>query len=257
MTMKMFKLFVLILVFASLFYSCKKDTNDNEKPLPPDSIIPTVSLWAGTDTTIALSTLKIDGNIFTISSDNNDIARVTTDNKNLVVNSYKPGKVNVVFKSDQNKTFHILVQPITMRGVSGGEWLSVSKDAYKAHVTVKASDQKFADSLYNALLGEIDDKGEAGLIRYKFYHNNTFSFFNKLKGVYPFKEGTWTYDKLQLTVKYDNKKETYQIIPIPPYPVSFIELKRDLTNQIQQQFPDKGVTEVITHLYLFYYRVPG
>lgn len=225
-------------------------------PLPSTVYIPTVRLWAGTDTTVSLSTLKIEGNSFTITVNQNNIANITTDNKNLMVNSYNTGKVDVTLKNEQGKIYSILVQSIAMRGVGSGSWISISKDDQKSYVIVRATDQKFADSIYNVLLKEINDNGESGFFRYQFYDNHTFSFFSKTKGNYPYKEGSWSYDKLRLTLNANNKNELYQIMPIPPYPLTFIELKKDLTDQLSQQFPDKGITNISTHQFFVYFMNP-
>ena len=245
--------FIIILLLISLI-SCIKGGDDTVSPLPEIKTV--ISLWAGTDTAVSISSLKVEGNTFTVTSANRDIAQITIDNKNLLVSSYKVGKVDVILKNEQGKIYRFLVQPIAMRGVSSGSWISISKDDQKSYVTVRATDQKFADSIYNVLLKEINDNGESGFFRYQFYDNLTFSFFSKTKGNYPYKEGSWSYDKLRLTLNANNKNQLYQIIPISPYPLTFIELKRDLTDQLSQQFPDKGITNISTHQFFVYFMNP-
>lgn len=233
------------IVSGFIFVACQK-TNTNIV-----HEVPTIRLWAGTDSTISLSSLQVDGSVFTITSDNKDIAGVAINNHNLIIESYKAGIVNIVLTNEQNKVFHIKVQPVDMRAYDIGYWMSFHNEKYTSFVTVKATDTKFADSLYNALQSEIADPDYDGYYRY-FFDTDKFSL---LKNHSIIKEGAYVYNKLTLTLSYNNKTEVYKIIPVGS--VSPIMLERNLTDEIQRQFPDKGVTEVSTHQYFYYYKLPG
>lgn len=246
-----FVIFMLI-SFSILIFSCQKG-NEVKKP-EPEILFTKIYLWAGTDTTVAISKLKTEGKNFTLHADNNEVAKVITDGQNITITSYKPGKVNVTLTNEQNKTFKILVQPVDMLGYNIGYWVSISRDGYKSYVTVKTNDQKLTDSLYNALWNKIDDKGAFGRFKY-YFEVNKFGFVEG-SGSNGY-AGTWGYEKLMLTLSYNDKKELYQVIPIPPYLITTIELKKDLTNEIKTLFPDKGVIEVTTHQFFVRYITPG
>ncbi|MBO9593128.1 MAG: hypothetical protein J7599_09465 [Niabella sp.] len=236
----------VVLLFCCAITACQKSTENIKKNKPTDT--PVLKLWAGADSTASLSTWGLTGNTFTITNDHPDIAQVTTDHKNLKVHAYKPGKATITLTNDQQKQFKVLVQPVDMLSNNPGNWVSAAKDGMKSYVTVITNNQKLTDSLYQALWEKLDDNGVNGMFRYAFTKGQFF--FTAAKTPRIDKEGSWTYDQLRLTLNYADSKEIYQIIPLRS--IYLIELKRTLTTELQQQFPDAGITEVSTHQYFVY-----
>ncbi|MCD2422998.1 hypothetical protein LQ567_09510 [Niabella pedocola] len=237
-----------VIILCCTLIACQKNAGSIKKNGPADP--PALRLWAGADSTVALSTWELTGNSFTISNDHPDIAQVTTDHKNLKVHAYKPGKATITITNDQQKQFKVLVQPVDMLSNNPGNWVSAAKDGMKSYVTVITNNQKLTDSLYQALWRKLDDKGANGIFRYAFTTGQFF--FTAATTPRVDKEGSWTYDQLRLTLTYADSKEIYQIIPLQS--IYLIELRRTLTAELQQQFPDAGITEVSTHQYFAYHR---
>lgn len=237
----------IVIVLSCILMACQKN---GDTPTPALNGNTTLKLWAGADTTVLLSSLGLTGNAFTVSNDHTDIARITTDNEHLIIHSYKPGKLTVTLTNEQSKQFKVNVQPIDMQNDNPGNWRSVSGEGMKSYVIVKTANQRLTDSLYNALRTKLDDNGNNGIFRYEFSADHFL--FTTAKTPRITNDGTWTYDKLYLTLNYADVKEVYQIIPVRS--INFMILKRDLTSELQQLFPDAGVTEVTTHQYFGYSR---
>ncbi|WP_143019646.1 hypothetical protein [Niabella drilacis] len=239
-------LFARAILLCCVITACQKNTE--EQNLPKET--PVLKLWAGADSTTSLSTWELTGNSFTISNDHPDIAEVTTDHKNITVRAHKPGKATITLINEQHKQFKLLVRPVDLQSDIPGNWVSVADGSMKSYVTVKTGDPKLTDSLYNVLWKKLEDNGNTGSFRYAFTGNNvrfaagTTSPINK--------EGTWTYDRLRLTLSYAGAQETYQVIPLRS--IYLIELRSTLTAELQQRFPDAGITEVSTHQYWVYHR---
>ncbi|MCF3109151.1 hypothetical protein LL912_10210 [Niabella sp. CC-SYL272] len=240
--------YLAIIALCCAAMACQKNAGEIEKNDAKEP--PVLKLWAGADSTVPLASLKLTGSAFTVSNDHPEIAQVTTDGHHLTIRSHKPGKATVLLKNEQQQQFKVLVWPIDMLSDYPGNWVSVAKDGMKSYVTVRTGDQKLTDSLYQALSLKLYDNGVSGTFRYAF---TTGQFrFTATKTAHGIKEGTWTYDRLRLTLNYTDAKELYQVIPVQS--INVIELRSVLTEALQQQFPDAGITEVSTHQYLAYQR---
>lgn len=238
----------MAILFCCTIIACQKNAGDVKKKESKET--PVLKLWAGADSTASLSTWGLSGNSFTISNDHPDIAQVTTDHKNITVRAQKPGTATIILTNEQQKQFKLLVRPVDMQSDNPGNWVSVAKDGMKSYVTVKTGNPKLTDSLYNVLWTKMENNGHTGMFTYAFTTNAVFFHATKAS---PFnKEGTWTYDRLRLTLNYAGTKETYQVIPLQS--IYLIELRNTLTEELQQRFPDAGITEVSTHQYWAYHR---
>ncbi|WP_300598086.1 hypothetical protein [Niabella sp.] len=247
--MKKTYLAAIVLMLCCTIIACQKNTEATKKNEPKEN--PVLKLWAGADSTASLSTWELTGNAFTIiSNEHPDIAEATIDHKNITVHAHKPGKTTITLANEQHKQFTLLVWPVNMQSDNPGNWVSVAKDGMKSYVTVKTNDPKLTDSLYNALWATLDDNGNTGMFRFDFTADKVR--FAAAKAPHVTKEGTWTYDQLRLTLNYADAKEIYQVIPVQS--IYVIELRRTLTEELQQRFPDAGITEVSTHQYWSYRR---
>ncbi|WP_343704106.1 hypothetical protein [Chitinophaga sp.] len=219
-------------MFALICLSCKKDKTSGP-PLHFSSN--EVNLLSGEDTAVTIEGIAPP---YTATAGNAQIVQVKVENDQLLLTSDLAGKTDITVKDGAGNAAIVKVNVTTM----DGDWGRVkAADESNGKVTVEAGDAAFAASLQQELL----EVSATSVIGYQFRASE--KAFREVYGDRKFKEGTFTYNKLALTLTLDGKDEVCRIIPAN---FRFVALERDLTARYQALHPDKNIQKVVVTIYL-------
>jgi hypothetical protein len=233
---------LVFLVCTLTFVACSKN-KDNPKPEKQP-----VRLWAGQDTVIALTSQ--DGQ-YTATSGNEQVARVTVQDKNLHITTSYPGTTTIQITGPDNRItdFQLVTNSVTgtWKRIKGG---TDSTDGWTT-VEVACSDPALAATLQEEL-DEKDIKPES--VRGLAFQDYADTVFREIKADNSRREGTFTFHDLTLTLTEGSTVEVYRLIP---FTLSRFALEQDLTAQYQALHPGKGITRVTRTRYYTVVHMPG
>lgn len=223
-------LVVLLSVAFLSFFSCKK-SNDSD-PINPTN--KEIKIWSGQDTL-----LVITGNSKTYNavSENEEVAQVTMQNKELKILSGLPGVTKIRITDENNTTVVMDVRVVSF----SGNWRSIENNAtYKGKVTVQTGDAALTNKLVDSLTLEANLR--YGIIFGTIDHSFVEVASNKLR-----REGSYSFKNLILTFTVNEISDNYTITP---FSESMVAVSQDLTHYYQNLYPAKNVTKVVLTRYL-------
>lgn len=252
----------VILAIAVILSSCSENKECCVIPAPPDPVEdPRLWLWSGQD-----SLLKAAGDpgIYTVSSDNEEVATAEVTDKGLLITAGKPGGTLVHINGGSGQDFTLEVQSTFI----SGEWENITDhETYEDTVIVEAENASFAAELKKELEEEIASRYGYG---FKFLqHTNsrtgeldsaTFvQLFPETHGTnrpYTYRRGTYSFSELTLRLyPAEGEEEIYRLIPYEDRTI--LGLRQDLTDHYRNLYPDKDVRKVSVTLHIRFRLPPG
>ncbi|WP_157986681.1 hypothetical protein [Chitinophaga alhagiae] len=230
--MKFHHALTCIALFALICLSCKKDKTP-EPPLRFSSA--EVNLLSGEDSTITIEGIAPP---YTATAGNAQIVQVKVENDQLLLTADLAEKTEITVKDNAGNTAIIKANVHSM----DGDWgRALGPDETYGKAIVEAGDAAFAATLEKELL-EVSATSIRG---YQFRESE--KKFREVYGGNSFKEGTYTYRKLALTLTFEGNEE---ICRVTPFNFRFVMLERDLTAIYQALHPDKNIQKVVVTFYL-------
>jgi hypothetical protein len=229
---------VALLVCAGvLFFGCSDDPEAEGIGLSSDNI----TLWVETDTVV---TIAGPVKAYTVTSSNEDVARVSISDNSIRITTDHPGQA-LIQVADEGRVAEIRVRASSFDGV----WRRMPGQSHMdPEIVVEAGNAAFADELKDQLRLEVEEQ----------LNNMYWIMFSEGDGSYqererakPVREGLFTYRNNVLTL---DEEEVYAVTIKS---LKLIALTRDLTEVYRQQYPDMDVKRVTVMKYFHFYTLPG
>lgn len=228
--MKFTRLFILMISIGYCISSCKKD----KEPVKINLDSNDVRLWAGQDTSIAVSGASGQ---YTVSSENEDIARAVVEDGEIHITTDLPGKTVIHVDDGAGHKADIKLNAITF---SGGWGRVEGHTIFKASVLIESGDPVFAEELRTQILETSREESRTGY-GLGFQTREKNDFIEMLRGEI-IRQGTFTFRHFLLTLVHNNVEEVYKVEPIN---LQMVMVEQDLTAHYKALHPGKGITKVV------------
>lgn len=228
--MKFARLFILMMAIGYCISSCKKD----KEPVTINLGSKGVKLWAGQDTSISVSGASGQ---YTVSSDNENIARAVVEDGEIHITTDLPGKTVIHVDDGAGHKADINVNAATFWGL----WKRVEgHTVLKPSVQVESGDPVFSEELSGQILETSREEARTGYgIAFQNRAENDFVEILRSEII---REGTFTFRHSILTLVHNNVEEVYKVTLVS---LETIIVEQDLTERYKALHPDKGITKVI------------
>lgn len=233
---------LVFLVCTLTFLACSKN-KDNPKPDKQPA-----RLWAGQDTVITLT--GQDGQ-YTATSGNEQVARVTVQDKSLHITTSYPGATTIQITGPDNRITDLQIVARSVTGnwhrVKGGTeatggWTTIEVQCTDPALAATLQEQLSEKSITPESIRDLAFRDDAGGV------------FQEIKTDGSRRQGSFTFHHLTLTLTEGNTTEVYRLIPLAP---SRFALEQDLTEHYQALHPGKGIIRVTRTRYYTVVQMPG
>lgn len=225
------KAFNYLLFFFLVFSvsSCNDDNNEGDKNKGINLNSYDLVLWAGQDTLIAI----LDNSpSYTITTDKKEVAFGEVVNDKIHIKTNDVGNAILRLTDSNGRTADIKVNSKTIKG----GWKVIQSAELVFKVLVESDDEIFSSRLHDEILLKV--RKNVGTV-YGFMEKGS-----KMTVKYKDKdliEGEFSYQSLQLVMKYNSEEKKYTI---NPFSNNFVQVIKDQTLQYQTRYPIKGISKV-------------
>ncbi|WEK35432.1 MAG: hypothetical protein P0Y53_23315 [Candidatus Pseudobacter hemicellulosilyticus] len=230
--------FILLILIASSIASCSKSKSDDLHTVCPVDE-PYIYLWSGEDSLLTFDALN---NITQVSSDNEEIVKVSLEGQKIRLKAGKVGYTNFWISYGDNKR----IWKQARSAEPSFYWINLMN---QVSFEIEAADPAFVGTLR----AELEKQWNQELL---FLFSNSTNRITIVKGNAALVEGNYNFNNLTLTVEIANDvTNVYTVIPNSSRQV--LSFQQDLTKQYQDLYPDQQIQKVIVTFNMKYKSLPG